>query len=1718
MRLRSMPLTTWLLIAAACSGTAGVSAEPSDSASGNRLVDPNGVNPYCVGRDAPRLTTPQWFGEPGVEAVVILAIDDMRGHEKWEAFLRPILERLKAIDGRGAVSIMTNQIDPAQPHLQTWLREGVSLECHTFDHPCPLLREGDFAKAKGTYDRSVDLMNAIPGSRAVAFRMPCCDSLNTVSPRFFSEIFNRRTPQGSFLAIDSSVFNVTTPNDPALPRELVLDADGRERFRKYLPFPSFVNTIEDYPYPYVIGGLCWEFPCVVPSDWEAQNILKPNNPRAVDDLQGAIDCSVIKQGVFTLVFHPHGWIRNDQVVALIEHAVRHHGGKIRFLNFREAAERISRNLLGGQTLRAADGSDNGVRLMDLNADGFLDVVIANEQVRQTRLWVPGENRWAVGEFPLSIVSAAERAEPRCAAAQFGIVGTNRAVSLIVRTETNSGGWQFDGQAWRENPQLLRGLEIDGQPVLTSAAGRDQGVRLHDLDGDGQCELLVSNPRQNGVFVHRDGWQLLPWRLPQGATRVDAQGRDDGLRFVDVDEDLHDDLVFSNERELGLFLFESLEKGWARQVFREARRESDRLPMFSRAGTDNGAWVHSRHIWVQNEDTARMPDLVDRRSFRELLDGITPRPKSPSAALASMRPRPGFAVELVAAEPLLTDPVHFDWGADGKLWVVEMADYPSGIDEQHSPGGRVRCLEDSDGDGSYDRSTVFLEGLRYPTSVMSWGRGVLVTAAPELFYAEDSDGDGKADRRDTLFAGFAAGNPQHVVNGLAWGLDNWVYGANGDSGGRVKSLRTGETVAIGGRDFRCRPDDGRFEAASGYTQFVRSRDDWGNWFGSSNSNPMWQYVLEDHYLRRNPHYSAPDGRWTLSDMPGQSPVYPLSRTLERFNDPHTENCFTSACSAIIYRDELFGPMFAGNSFVSEPVHNLVHREIIRPDGVRFRSRRADDEMKSEFLASTDCFFRPTTIRTGPDGALWIADMYRLVIEHPEWIPKSMQANWDLRAGSDRGRIYRVYPVGAKPRPLPRLDKLSPAELVAQLESPNGWIRDKAQQLLVASRGADSVSALAALARGGKRATARLHALCTLEGLQAVDRLVLLAALADEHQGVRRHAVRIAESLAGSDEEVAARLCAMTGDADPAVRLQLAYSLGAWTSREAGLALGRLAVADAADPYVSAAAMSSALPNLAAVAEAVMDSDADRAALVKLIANLVAIGAATGNDEALFELVPRVAARQPDGGFAVWQLEAVGELLDSLDRQQSTLAEFHDKSTPRLQPEIDKLGEMFGYARAIASDGNLPAARRLPAIRLLGRGASGVAEDLETLAALLAPQHPSEAQQAAGAELGRLRDPAVARILLAGWGQFGPSMQPVVLDILFSREVWLEQCLDALEAERLPAAGVDAAHRQQLLDHRSAEVRKRAEKLLAGGDPASRQKLIDQFRASVGSGGSAEHGKEVFARHCAVCHRIGDAGHAIGPDVVALTDRSSEALLVAILDPNRAVEAKFANYTATTKSGLTYTGLVAAETATSVTLLGQESKQQVLLRSEIDALASSGKSLMPEGLEKDLTAGDLADVIAYVQTIGRQPKAIPGNRPAVVQPEPLRQWVFCLANNGEIFGQTLRLEEVNGALGYWNSADDQATWTIDIPRDQRYTVWLDIACPESAAGNTWLVEVDDYRLSGRVQATASWNAYQRQKAGEVRLPAGRHRLGVRAQGPIREALFDLKAVVLIPIAGG
>ena len=1560
-------------------GFAGISAV-GKTTSANRLNYLDEDDPFYVNAAFPKLITPQWVGEPGVEAVVVLAIDDMKQPEPWEKFLRPILERLKEIDGRAPISIMTVNVPPEHPQLQAWLKEGLSLEAHTLTHPCPCLAKGDFQFGATNYHDCVAQLNRVPGNRPVAFRMPCCDSMNSPSPRFYAEIFNQTNSGGQFLTIDSSVMNIFTSNSPALPRSLVLENNGRPRFQKYLPFPSFATTIEDYPYPYIIGRLCWEFPCVVPSDWEAQHLHGTNSPITVADWKAALDATVLAQGTMNLVFHPHGWILPEQIVELIDYAVQHYGKKVKFLNFREAQARLDENLLHGIPLRAANGQDNGVRLLDLNGDGYLDVLVGNESVREGRVWNVQGRSWTTNSFPIALVLPDGRGERRSTGARFGIIRDGRVSVLLSRAATGHA-WTFQKSGWEADDELLAGFALDGKPVMTARdSGQglvDAGVRFRDLDGDGVCELLVGNENQNAIFrwsQEEKEWTRLGYSLPPNTSFVDAQGRDNGLRFVDVNEDGFADIIFSNEKRYSFHLFIpelylGFLPGWSREVISGNRGTLGELPMITRKGSNNGAWVNGRTLWVQNEDTATLPDKVDRRSFDSLLGGLQPPPLSPQDSLKALQLKPGFKAELVAQEPLIEGPISFEWGADGKLWVVEMVDYPLGIDGKGKPGGIVRFLEDTNHDGIYDKSTVFLDGLNFPTGVIPWGKGVLISAAPEILYAEDTDGDGKADVRKVLFTGFHEGNQQHRVNGFEYGLDNWVYGANGDSGGQVHSELTGKRVNIDGRDFRFRPGDGSFETQAGNAQYGRHRDDWGNWFGNNNSAWLWHYFIPEQYIARNPHLGVRTTKRMLADYADWTRVFPASRILQRFNDVRMAGHVTSGCSATPYRDDLFGPDFASSVFVCEPVHNLVHREVLEPNGVSFSSHRSSEESQKEFLASTDNWFRPVMVKTGPDGALYIADMYRLVIEHPEWIPGDVKSRLDLRAGHDKGRLYRVYPEGASLKAIPRLAELDIPGLVAALESPNGWQRDTAQRLLIERADKRAIEPLKNLFRKSPATKTRVQCLWTLDGLGSSTPEILTVALTDRHAAVREHAVRLCETFlkqgkeAPNSDQLAETLLRLVDDPSIRVRYQLALSLGEWNDPRGAQVLIKIATKDVENEDIQTAVMSSALPHLSEMLTTLCEQPARSPP--SLVDKLLTLAAAMNDEDSLVEALSRITTRGAKG-YEAWQFTALSAVLSALDRRGQSLGQFQDEAGPKLQKTLRQLEPLFSEARLrvkqAAQNSDMPA-DLVPAISLLGLGRTEREQDWQQLGNLLQPQFSLNIHQTALTGLRRASGKQVGSILIDHWQASSPAMRPELLDIVLSRREWTESLLDALEANRIPAAQIGAPERQKLRSHRVVAIRARAEKLFSSLD-ANRQTVLAVYKNVPSLKGDRQHGAVLFQQNCAQCHEPQNGRPQVGPDLRALADKSVETLLIAILDPNRAVETRYVNYTAVTRDEREFSGVIVAETANSITLLSPAS-EETLLRTELQQFTSSGLSLMPEGFEKILNPQDAADLIDYLR---------------------------------------------------------------------------------------------------------------------------------------------------------
>lgn len=1026
-----------------------------------------------------------------------------------------------------------------------------------------------------------------------------------------------------------------------------------------------------------------------------------------------------------------------------------------------------------------------------------------------------------------------------------------------------------------------------------------------------------------------------------------------------------------------------------------KKEFDRTRLWVNAyANDVPCYVPSKRIWTEGgyegggamiyyDRPTRLAENTEELIIKAVHDLMppdfvfdpkkaeSPQAKSPDQALATIRTKPGLEVDLVATEPLIASPVAIDFATDGKLWVMEMYDYPTGLHGNYEPGGRVKYLEDKNGDGIYDKSTLFLDGLPFPTGLMQWRKGVLVCAAPDILYAEDTDGDGKADEVKKLFTGFVTHNYQARVNSLRWGLDNWVYAAAGIFGGKIKSEITGKVVECSNRDLRFNPDTGELEPASGASQQGRVRDDFGNWFGCDNSTFIWHYPLPDFYLRRNPYVTALEPRVNPLKYGDSTVLFPVSRTLERFNNPNSANRTTSAAGIEIYRDDFLGKDFYGNAFIGETVHNLVQRIVLTHSGATFEGHRAEDEQRSSFFASTDNWCRPVQMRTGPDGALWIIDMYRFVIEHPRWIPADRLATLDVRAGADSGRIFRVYPTGKKLRPIYNLTTTSTAKLVSLLDTPNGTQRDLIHRELFQRQDKSAIKPLKDLAARSQTPAVRAQALCALDGLKATDVDLLQLAMTDSHPGVRQQAVRLSEPFFHSKDsdwtkeetfrrdELAAMLGKLANDPDFKVRYQVALSLGEWNDPRAAQMLGELASQNISDSWMRAAVLSSASNFPGEILKAVLTLPEKTAGRAEIVGQLIATAAGADHPQ-VFEAVLAAIAPQ-DHNVPSWQLSALASLQEALARKKLSLDNYANSSDTEVREAVLRIQTVIASAGAVAKNEKASVDEREAAIRLL----TWAKDDgsLQTLIGFATQEGNAKLQKAALNALRLQQNPKVPQLLLAGWKQYLFSIRSDLLEILLSRDESIQKVLDAVEQGTVTVNEIPPVNRQQLLKHSNSKIQQRAIALFPQNQ--SRKEVMAKFSEVSKLTGHPEKGSEIFARLCANCHAFKGQGKAVGPDLMPLGDKSPDDFMLAILDPSSIVEPRFIQYNIELKDGRSLSGVVRAETATSLTLVSGGGVTEKILRSDMQDIRPSSLSLMPEGLEEGMTSQDFADLIAYLK---------------------------------------------------------------------------------------------------------------------------------------------------------
>lgn len=1070
------------------------------------------------------------------------------------------------------------------------------------------------------------------------------------------------------------------------------------------------------------------------------------------------------------------------------------------------------------------------------------------------------------------------------------------------------------------------------------------------------------------------------------------------------------------------------------------------------------------------------------------------------SLGSIHTKDDFVVEVAAAEPLVNDPVAIDFGPDGRLWVAEMPDYTRYPEEKFDPHGSVRVLTDTDGDGRFDEATEFASNLQFPTDVKAWRRGVIVCDAPDVIYLEDTDGDGKADLRKILLTGFETHNAQARVNSLRWGLDNWLYGACGVFGGTITNAQ-GQVFKLGGRDFRFRPDTGEFEPATGNTQQGRACDDWGNWFGCSSGTIACHYPLIDKYLVRNPLVVPPAAAVYLPSGPNPNQLFPIGEpTLYKLSGP--PGVPTSICGLDIYRDELLGSEFANNLFVAEPVNQLVHRLVLTGQGATFTGARAKGEEAAEFLASTDSWFRPVQLRTGLDGCLYVVDMHRAVIEHPRFIPQEDVAKMDLMAGREQGRIYRVRPRNAPARAPLRLDQLEPTDLAAAIDSPNGPQRDLAQELLVAQQAIEAVPALEQLVREADRPATRLQALCTLEGLNSLSVATIQVALADEHPAVRRHAIRVSELLLPTTPALADAVLALSDDSDAQVRVQLAHSLAGIADPRATALLATLARSHATDQYLLAAVWSSVnRENVGDVVASLLKAGENElpATVLEPAVRLV-LGLGGPQDvAAVVESLSVVAQEGPSSQ----QLAVAGQLLAHMRGKQHG-----------AEADVEQFSPLLKAAWELAGDDSSDTPKRLLALRLIVLSGDSPKKAISLLSPLLAPQQSPEVRQSAIELIATVEDAQASEALLEAWRGFTTASRATTFDVLLRDPQSTRLLLQKVGKGSIELSDFDAMQRQRLLTHADEAIRAEAVEMLAGAIDPNREAMVREYVAAANGTGDATRGQQVFSKHCTSCHQLQGEGHKVGPDLAAVTTRSPLALIESILDPNRAVEERYRSYSALTLNGLAHTGILHDETSTSVTLLEQQGKQQTLLRSDIDVLETAGKSLMPEGLERDVTKEDMNDLLAYLGTFSPTPKQIAGNAPTTVSAED--DGSLCLmAADAEIYGDQIAFATQFGNLESWHAKADHVVWKAKLTQGGDFDVYLESSAPDDCEGNGYAIDGGAKQLVGVVKSTGGGDKYQTALVGTITLASGDNRIAVRPIS-MREnhGLMNLRAFYLVP----
>jgi len=941
------------------------------------------------------------------------------------------------------------------------------------------------------------------------------------------------------------------------------------------------------------------------------------------------------------------------------------------------------------------------------------------------------------------------------------------------------------------------------------------------------------------------------------------------------------------------------------------------------------------------------------------------PLSPEEAIKTIEVDGPFELELVAAEPLVADPVDVVWDAAGHMYVAEMRDYP--LPTEKGPLlSRIRLLKDTDNDGRMDTSTIWADELDHVQGLLPVNGGLLATTRTAILHLSDTDGDEVADKKTVLFQSNDPRHSQLQISSPRWGVDGWIYLNNGLDGKEIYPGDEPEAkLEISRKNIRLNPRTWELEVVSGYGQFGGTLDDWGRRLSSTNRNPTIFAVMPLHAVTRNPAAALTIGKEDIAPFGGLATVYPLNLT-------HTTaaahlGTHTAACGLGVYRGSLV-PQLKGDVFVCEPPGQLITRANLTENGASLKAERVRLGKQTEFVRSSDEWFRPVNLRNGPDGALYICDMYRRFIDHSRFFPEEFSEAHYMRAGFDQGRIYRVVPKGSKGGKFTAVSQ-KPEDLVALLDSPDAWQQDTAQRLLIEKNAKGAAPKLVQKLTSAKSATARLHAMWTLQWIapQTLDTSRVLQMLQDPQAEVVENAIELAESKKG-EPAVLGQLVALTQHTSPRVRFLAAIAIGDSENPLVTEALAQLAIRDYADTWTRQGILSGTSNRTGVIFKAVVESPGflDSASREKadFLEQYAAVIARNGNLKEMEQLFARFASGGEEGNW--WQMAMVDGIADGMkghrgDLSGKSLAALLRTPPESMQKDAAVMQVVVDRAADIAVDSSLPVNRRLAAIPMLRHMLRE--EALKRFATLIEPNQPPQIRDAAFGIAGGLDRNKLADLLFERWPELDPVSKSSGLELLVGNTKTAERLMNKMLAGEINPALMDTMSRWRFQRSSNEQLKALADELY-GQPTGDRAEVMKTYHSALTAEGKVAQGKQLFTMVCSACHLIDGVGNQVGPDITDVRNKPAEALLSDILDPNRAVEARWTAYTVQTKDGRTLVGLVEAETADSVTLKGP-GLSETIGRDQIESMTENGYSLMPVGLEGAITPEQMADLLAFLR---------------------------------------------------------------------------------------------------------------------------------------------------------